>query len=459
MRILGVFLAILTVFFAGAGLTLALWRRSGSILAAELFGFSWLLGAGLVSGLLALGGIVLPGGALLAVVTGVTLVIGYYGARTLRAGTVRIETGWVGAPVWEKWLQLLVVIPIGYMGWAIFRDAVMWDGLLVWEAKARHAFLAGGSLPAAYFSDVTRMRFHPSYPLYLPFTELWVYLWTGDCDQTAVKGIFPVFYAAAIALLWSSTIRLGGRPWAAAVTALLPLFVPLMADNGLGLVQGYADFVLGAVYLGGVSALLAWRVRGEEGAWPVAAACAAVLPWIKQEGLFLLASLILLAAAMGWTRREKGFGFLVPGFWFSVLRFAAPGLVVVVVWRLALGLLHVKEDSTFHPFTMEYLWAGLPRLGTIFHLIGAQFSLLKYWSLLWFAVPVALLTLARRRRMVALWLAVALFAPLVFDIVPYLFTTLDLVFHMTTSLDRLFLQFSLIGVLCLGLALEEGRGE
>ena len=59
MKAIGLLLAVLTVLAAGSGLTLALWRRSAPILAAELFAWSWLLGAGLVSALLALGGIVL----------------------------------------------------------------------------------------------------------------------------------------------------------------------------------------------------------------------------------------------------------------------------------------------------------------------------------------------------------------------------------------------------------------
>lgn len=458
MKALGPLLAILTATSAGTGLTLALWRRSGTILAAELFGYSWLLGAGLVSLLLALAGTVLSGTALLAVVTVAMVPLGIYGIGLFRTKAVRIESGWAEAPVWEMWLGALALVPIGYMSWAVFRDAIMWDGLFIWEAKARHAFLSGGSLPASYFSDASRVQYHPSYPLYLPFTELWVYLWTGDCDQTAVKAVFPMFYAAAIALLWSGTRRLGGRPWMAALAALLPLFVPLMADHGLGLAQGYADLILGAVYLGGVSALLAWRVKGLPAGWPVAVACAAMLPWIKQEGLFLLASLVILAALMDWSRRSGEFRSRALGFCGSMLLFIAPGAFIAAGWRIALRMLHVQEANTFHPFTLENLLAGLPRLGTIFHSMGAHFAELKYWSLLWFTVPVALLTLAWQRRSEALWLGVALLAPLAFDVVPYLFTTLDLVFHVTTSLDRLYLQVSLVGVLALGVALR-GRGE
>ncbi len=441
----GILLAVLTILAAGSGLTLALWRRSGPLLAAEFFGLAWLLGAGVISALLALLGIALSGGVLFAAVAAGALLLGLFGVQRWRAG-VRIETGLAGAPAWEKWLSVVALLPVLYMGAVTFRDAMNWDGLLIWESKARHAFLAGGSLPAAYFSDATRVRFHPSYPLYLPYTELWVYLWVGDCDQTAAKAVFPIFYAAAMALLWSAARRLSGHRWVAALTALVPLFVPLMADHGLGLQQGYADFLLGAVYLAGVSALLAWRVRGVEGGWPVAVACGALLPWIKQEGLLLFGSLLVLAALVqGW----RG--------WRRTLLFALPGIVTVVAWRCALHALHAVEETVFQPLTPANLLANLPRLGPILYLMGMQFSLLKNWSLLWFAAPGALACLALHRRREALWLAVALLLPLTLDIIPYLFTRLDLVFHVKTSLDRLILQLAPVAVLALGLALEGSR--
>jgi hypothetical protein len=437
----GILLAVLTVFAAGAGLTLALWPRSSPIFAAEFFGLAWLLGAGVVSTLLALGGIVLSGGALFASVAASTLLLGMLAVKRLRDG-VRIETGLGHAPTWEKWLSVLALAPIFYMAWIAFRDAIIWDGLLIWESKARHAFLAGGSLPAAYFSDATRVRFHPSYPLYLPFTELWVYLWVGDCDQTAVKMLFPIFFAAAMALLWSGTLRLGGRLWAAALTTLLPLFVPLMADHGHGVLQGYADFLLGAVYLAGVTALLAWHFRGVEGGWPVAMACAAMLPWIKQEGLLLFGSLILQAAlAVGW----RG--------WRRILLFALPGMVTVIAWRFGMQAVHVVEETTFQAPTFENLLQGLPRLWPIFYAMGFQFSQLANWSLLWFCVPFALLSLAFHRRREALALALALLVPLLLDVIPFLLSRLDLYFHISTSLDRLILQLAPVAVLCLGLAL------
>jgi hypothetical protein len=441
MRIASALLAILMVFLAGTGLTLALWRGTRAILAAELLALGWLLGAGVVSLLLAVGGIALSGAVLMMLVAVACLFFAGIGWRRVRKG-LPVESGLAGVPAWEKWLSLLALVPIVYMAYATFRDSMLWDGLVIWETKARSAFLAGGSLPASYFSEASRARYHPSYPLYLPFTELWLYLWVGDSDQTMVKLIFPFFYAAATLLLWSSVLRLTGRACAATATAVLPLFIPLLADHGLGLVEGYADFPLGVVYLAGLSSLLIWRVKGIEGAWPVACACAAVLPWIKQEGIMLLASLAAVAALVhGWSG------------WRRTALFALPGMAIWLGWKVAMHVVHVVNESVFQPVTVATVLKNVRRLWPILQAMEYQLTLLKNWSVLWYAVPVALICLAWRQRPLAGWLATALVVPLAFDIIPYYFTSLDLFFHITTSFDRLALQVSLAAVLCLGLAL------
>lgn len=447
MRIALSLLAILMTLVAGAGFTVLLWRGKRAILWSELFGYGWLLGAGIVSMLVAIGGAILPGSVLVAAVSAVCVFIGAAAWKKIQKG-FPIEFGFGTATVWEKWLSLIVLLPILYMGYAAFRDAMLWDGLVVWELKARHAFLAGGSLPGTYFSDASRARFHPSYPLYLPFTELWVYLWVGDSDQTAVKLIFPIFYAAALLLLWSASLRITGKTWVAAMTSVLPIFIPFLADHGLGLVEGYADFPLAAMYLAGVASLLAWRLKGIEGAWPVAVVCAALLPWMKQEGIILLASLIALAGVIhgvsGWRR---------------TLVFALPGIAVALSWRLAMRWVHAVDESVFQTITSESLSHNLPRLLPIVQSMGYRLSLLKNWGLLWYSVPAALFCLAWRKQKIAIFLTVALLTPLALDVIPYLFTSLDLQFHITSSFDRLAVQVSLVAVLCLGLILSGARSD
>jgi len=164
VKIAGTLIAVLALLLAGAGFSLSFWRGTKSILVAEILGLGWLIGAGLVSLFLALGGIALSGALLIALVAVVCLLLGFAGWKRLQGGLC-IETGLAQVPPWEKWLTLLLLVPIVYFTYANFRDALLWDGLVNWEAKARHAFVAGGSLPSSYFADATRIRFHPTYPL------------------------------------------------------------------------------------------------------------------------------------------------------------------------------------------------------------------------------------------------------------------------------------------------------
>jgi hypothetical protein len=243
-------------------------------------------------------------------------------------------------------------------------------------------------------------------------------------------------------LLWSGIQRFSGRTWVATLTACVPIGVPLLADHGVGLVQGYAEFPLAVVYLASVCYLMVWRQMKFPPGWAVAALCAGLLPWVKQDGLLLLAGLLAVGA-------------LVHGRadWRRFLAFAFPGIVVAVSWRASMSLLHGVASADYQSITLENLARDLPRLGVILRFIGWRLTVIKSWSLLWYWVPVALAYLAWRQRRLALCLLTGLFLPLVLDAVPYLFTTRDLRLHLIGSADRLILQVSLLAVFCLGLAL------
>src|SRR5207248_9608042 len=91
-------------------------------------------------------------------------------------------------------LGIFVFLEIAIVFYLSFVHTLGWDGLLNWEIKAHYAFANGGVIPATYFSDSGRAFSHPEYPLAIPFTELWLYLWLGEADQLWAKTIFPIFY-------------------------------------------------------------------------------------------------------------------------------------------------------------------------------------------------------------------------------------------------------------------------
>ena len=182
MNGLSTLIALFMLMAAGTGLGIALLKHSGKILLAELLPVAWLLGASFVSLALAYLDIFFNGLILQGIVTAACVGLGLHGLRSLRKKQCTIA--WpkpVGAL--EKILCAIILIQFVIVLCLAYRESLGWDGLLVWEIKARYAFLNGGAMPHRYFTDSTRVFSHPEYPLLLPLTETWVYLWIGDCDQ------------------------------------------------------------------------------------------------------------------------------------------------------------------------------------------------------------------------------------------------------------------------------------
>ena len=81
MRIPGILLALLTLWGAGFGVLMLLWRSSRALLWTELLSWPWIFGAGTVTLSLALVGTVLPPAACFPVVALFSLGLGAIGIR------------------------------------------------------------------------------------------------------------------------------------------------------------------------------------------------------------------------------------------------------------------------------------------------------------------------------------------------------------------------------------------
>ena len=202
MSALALFGAYGTLLVAGYGLLALLVRQKTSFSVTEQFAFSWLLGTGAVSLLLWIFGLFVRGTLLPGLVSIVCLSLGLAGWRQRVPLPVRRTP-----KPFEIFLGIIIVIEIAIVFYLSFVHTLGWDGLLNWEIKARYAFANGGVLPATYFSDSGRAFSHPEYPLAIPFTELWLYLWLGQADQFFAKTIFPIFYVVGTFLL----VALGQR--------------------------------------------------------------------------------------------------------------------------------------------------------------------------------------------------------------------------------------------------------
>jgi hypothetical protein len=449
MIFLGLVAAYLTIFTAGFGLTLLIQARSKAQLSiVECCALSWIFGIGVVSILLWVVGIVVTGLTLQ-----LTIIVACIGLAAL---------GWISKKRTNS--TLTVSKPPGLIEWMLsgllFAEIVIiqiiaskhtlgWDGLLIWEAKARYAFFNRGAIPMNYFSDVGRVFTHPEYPLGIPLTETWLYLWMGEAHQFWVKTLFPIFYAACVVFLVVIASRITGSRWNGLVVGSLLAFIPFFVASPGGIVVGYADFPLGVVYLASLGYLLLWlKTERREFLW-IFATCLVLLPWIKREGIILWLVLVVIGLWSSW--RIKHFR--------SFLVSLGPSVVLIVTWRIYLWSAHRSPASDFAAPSLGLLARNCSRIPSISRLALIAVTDNGQWSIYWLVVAIAIVYLiVRWREAQNAIVALAVVVPILLYCATYTFSNwTNYQAHITSSFPRLLLQMVPAGCLAIAMVLPLSR--
>jgi hypothetical protein len=303
-------LALLLLLCAGLGLTSFLASERDQLGPGETAALSFLFGATFISIASFLLGFVLSGLALRLILGISAAGLGIVGIwRISRMNSVRLmrprgrEWFWSGV----LFLQSLIVF------WLSLRLSLGFDGLFLWEAKARLIFLSGGGMAVDYIRASPFEISHPDYPLLLPFVESWFYGFLGRPHQGWLKLVLPLFYVAAVGLLAFNRLTRSYLP------ALMLFFVPVLL---IRVTSGEADFPLAVFYLGASLFFLDYLKTGNERLLLIAGVFAAVLPWVKREGAILFAVLLIVGAVRFLSERSirnlivlAGPGLLWLGFW------------------------------------------------------------------------------------------------------------------------------------------------
>ena len=436
-------IALLLLFTAGLGTLLLLVPRDHSLTVIETLSLAIIFGAAFVSLTSFYLGLFLSGLTLRSTLTALCIIMGGAGIAARRSA-INI--------VWSRHSGICALLPMGILAfqtglisWLAFHLTLGWDGLIVWEVKARLACLNGGVVPIDFFSDPSRYRMHPEYPLFLPLVETWIYSWLGRCDQSMAKLISPLFYLSALGLLYTGGSRLGGRWWQGFLPAFLLFFVPLVIVGEGSVSSGYADFPLAVFYLASVVYLLEYGRTGSKGAIYILGISAAVLPWIKQEGIILWLCLLVLTTVKTVQRRSVR----------EVLAMVLPGILVFGSWRISLALVEAPVGLDFLPFNLTIFWSNFSRSTAIAQAVVNEMMNWQHWSLLWPGVILSLILLLvnkRRKDFAVLLLTVIL--PIIIDSGIFIFSAWSpFMDHFNSSMSRLLLQVSLGGLLIIGLAI------
>ena len=452
MSVFGLLGGLVTLLLLGGGLSTMLLARRGIINLAEWICLSWLFGVCGISFLLWTSGLVLSGVILQSFVGIAALLVAGLGRRSFSRFRPAIS---VPKPkgVFEWTLAVFLTVELVTICVVSFKHTLGWDGLLIWELKARYAYLNGGVLPASYFQGIGRSFSHLDYPLAIPFTQLWLYLWLGEANQFWAKIIFPIFYSIGAVLLALLGKRLTGHRWIGLILAVVLFFIPQASLSTGSAIVGYADFPLAIYYLAAAGYLLCALRTGDNGiSMPIFAACLACLPWIKNEGT------ILWAVMAGVTGTLILNGRIPKRYLFAL----CPGLLVAAAWRVFLHTVHLTAVSDFLPINRETLPANLSRLPAIYRVMLTEVSTLQNWGLFWGVAGLTLLYLAFRWRYLTERLL------MVFTLIPlglysgiYVLSAwnhyLD---HVASSVPRLLMQLVPVTLLGVGIVLAElGAGR
>jgi hypothetical protein len=431
-----------TLLVAGYGVLALLVRQKARLSLTEQIAFSWLLGIGAVSLLLWIFGLFVHGVLLPGLVSIVCLSLGFLGWRQRVPLPLRRRR----PKPFEIFLWIIIVIEIAIVFYLSFVHTLGWDGLLNWEIKAHYAFANGGVIPATYFSDSGRAFSHPEYPLAIPFTELWLYLWLGEADQFCAKAIFPIFYIVGIFLLVALGRRLAGRTWIGLLVAAFLFFVPQITVEVGSAIGGYTDFPLSVFYLATIGYLFCAAEPKNDAFFRLYTACLALLPWVKRDGVILWT----VAAACGLfviLATKKSYRYLLA---FS------PGLLIICGWRFYLSAMHAPQGSDFLPVNLQTFGSHLYRIFPLLSALLAEFHDLPTWSLFWFVIAVGISYLLRRMRDPrVLVLLTALIVPIALYLSIYVFSSwpnyLD---HVGLSISRLLMHVTPVGFLITMLAVS-----
>ena len=430
MTLIGLAGGYLTLLCAGFGLVLLLARGTPRLNLIECCCLAWIFGTGVVSLLLWAVGTFVSGIALLLLAVAGCFALafaGWNGARRSRT------TFFISRPrtVLQWMLLALLALQTAMIFWASMKRGLGWDGLLDWEIKARYAFLGDNVLPPHYYNS-GRIFSHPEYPLAIPFTELWFYVWMGEAHQFWIKTIFPVVYAVGAALLALFSARLTGKAWTGYGVAVLFFFVPQVTVGVGGAIFGYVDFPISVVYLATVGYLL-WWIKGDSPYhFRIYSSCLAMLPWMKREGAILWLIAAAAGAALILIRRKPRASLLA----------LAPGLLIMIGWEFYLRAMHSLPSQEYLPLSLITFWTNAGRLLQISRGLFLDITYPESWSIFWLLAVVAIIYLLLRIRnlqsAVLLW---AIISPVVAYSSVYVFSAWpDYLRHAGASLPRLLMH-------------------
>ena len=149
--------------------------------------------------------------------------------------------------------------------------------------KAKMFFMER-SIPYELFLNKSIDIQHPDYPLFIPLSETWIYMFLGKWNDLMVKALFPMFFVALLIIFYFALKRVIGKRLAL-ISAFFLATIPHFLNYAT---IGYADFALAMFYSASFLYLFLWISDRRENKYLFLAGCLSILAvWTKNEGIML----------------------------------------------------------------------------------------------------------------------------------------------------------------------------
>jgi len=262
---------------------------------------------------------------------------------------------------------------------ALIKPIEAYDSVSIYALKSKILYLAG-SIPNDFFTGILGHfhGVHVDYPLLVPISEVWFYVFNNGLNEFLVKSIFPLIFLCFLCVFYSVLKRLLDSR----ITALLFTFMlSSVAQFNAYATIGVADLALSINFGIAFFYLYQWMKNSKISVFLYISMLFSVFTiWTKNEGIILACIIFLITALYTILRhayRDRGVLIRISAYIFVVCLFVLGWLG----YRTSLGL--VNENFNFSMITQEKLVSGIQKIPVILYEYQKQIFGFKKWNIAW----------------------------------------------------------------------------
>lgn len=334
---------------------------------------------------------------------------------------------------------------------ALVKPEDSFDAIGNFAFKAK-MFFESGRIPFELFLNKNMDIQHGDYPLFVPLSQAWTYMFIGGWNDLLVKALFPMFFVALLIILYFTLRRITGNRLAL-VAAFFMATIPHFLNYAT---IGYADFALAMFYSASFFYLFLWIAYKRENKYLLLAAVLSILAiWAKNEGALLsLINISILLLFVILERKEITTNEMRGIACFSIAVIAAGMLWFVFIHSVGLSNEFINKDTLKGSLVIKNL-GRIPLILNDYqkHVFGP-----KKWNislLVFFAGLILYFKTAFKGYTKYITLSI-LFAFLGYGVF-YLITPLEIKYHLQTAGSRVLLHFLPVVVFWIGYMAKEIR--